>query len=75
MMAVVGCSGVAVTATPMNVPVDIVAAIAFDMPVAADCAAAGEGVVMVAVTSIEPATIERLTATGLTAAAAATAAM
>ena len=66
--------GVAVTVTPMKTPDDAVDEIALDMPVVAACAAARDGVVMVAVTSMEPAVIDREMSAASTPAAAASAA-
>eukprot|EP00966_Prymnesium_polylepis_P035461 823624-Prymnesium_polylepis.1 len=70
-----GCAGVEETVTPMKTPLEAVIAIASDIPVAAACAAASVGVVIVAVTAIDPAAMERLTAVVLTPAALATAAV
>ena len=58
----------------MKVPLEAVSAIASEMPDAAVCAAATVGVVMVAVTAIEPAAMESVMAVALTPAAAASAA-
>eukprot|EP00966_Prymnesium_polylepis_P288369 6660924-Prymnesium_polylepis.1 len=59
----------------MNVPLVAVSEMAPDTPAAAVCAAATVGVLMVAVTVIEPAAMERVTSVALTPAAAASAAM
>ena len=57
--AIVGWLGVAVTDCPMKTPLDAVDAMASAIPLDAAWAADRDVVVMVAVTSMEPAVMER----------------
>ena len=75
LIVVVGWPGVVVTVWPKKVPLDDDDEIAPDMPVTAASASVRETVEIVAVTSIEPATMESEMSPALTLAAAARAAM
>ena len=70
-IAVVGWLGVTVTVCPIKTPLEAVDAIASDMPLDTAWAAARLAVVMVAVTSMEPATIDREMSAAFTPAVAA----
>ena len=57
-VVIAGWLGVAVTFCPMKTPLDVVDAMASDMPLEAAWASAKLAVVIVAVTRMEPATID-----------------